>query len=356
MTTGESGTEPRNGLDDPDVPAAAAGGNAPSRRTVVREHIRQHQGGSLYAIVRWGGALVFMTVVVALVVSLVWQAAPAFRHSGFSFLFSGTWNPDQLQFGAGVFIVDTLLTTGLALVIVIPVGIATAAALSEFLPRRLSGPLSTCIDLLAAVPSIVVGLWGLLVLVPIFERHVEPFLQKVPLLNHAFGGGDLGSGILLAAVVLAVMCLPTMVALTRIAFQGVSVADREAALALGGTRWQVVRRAVIPGARSGIEAAITLAMGRALGEAIAVALVIGGGVSLPHSLLATGTTLGSAVVNFFSEAAGLQRSAVIGLVVVLLAFTTVANVIGQLLRQRAARTPTLNYDDAPLTDADSVPA
>jgi phosphate transport system permease protein len=320
------------------------------------DHSRRRPGGHLYAGVRWGGALVFISVVVALVVSLVWQSAPAFRHSGFSFLFSGTWNPGASQFGAGVFIIDTLLTTGIALLIAIPVGIGTAAALSEFLPRRIAGPLSTCIDLLAAVPSIIVGLWGLLIMVPTFERDVEPFLQKIPVLKYFFHGGDLGSGILLASMVLAVMCLPTMVALTRIAFQGVSVADREAALALGGTHWQVVRRAVIPGARSGIEAAITLAMGRALGEAIAVALVIGGGVSLPHSLLATGTTLGSAVVNFFSEAIGLQRSAVVGLVVVLLAFTTVANVAGHLLRRRASRIPAFDVTDQVLPDAEGVTA
>ena len=172
-------------------------------------------------------------------------------------------------------------------------------------------------------------------------------MQKIPLVKHLFGGGDLGSGILLASVVLAVMMLPTMVALTRTAFQGVSVADREAALALGGTQWQVVRRAVIPGARSGIQAAITLAMGRALGEAIAVALVIGGGVNYPHSLLATGTTLGSAVVSFFSEATGVQRSAVIGLVVVLLAFTALANIGGQLLlrRRRGGGQSFTAYDD-----------
>lgn len=236
-------------------------------------------------------------------------------------------------------------------------GIATAAALSEFLPRRIAGPLSTCVDLLAAVPSIVVGLWGLFVLVPLFQRDVEPFLQKIPVVKHLFGGEDLGSGILLASVVLAVMMLPTLTALTRTAFQGVSVADREAALALGGTRWQVVRRAVIPGASSGIQAAITLAMGRALGEAIAVALVIGGGVNYPHSLLATGTTLGSAVVSFFSEATGIQRSAVIGLVVVLLAFSALANIGGQLLlRRNRGGAHTFEPDGDPVPDPDPVPA
>jgi phosphate transport system permease protein len=313
---------------------------APVRgRTIAAVIARRRPGGRVYAVVRWGGALVFVSVVVALVVTLVWQAAPAFRHSGFSFIFSGTWSPDASQFGSGVFIIDTLITTGLGLLISIPVGIGTAAALSEFLPRRLGTPLSTGIDLLAAVPSIVVGLWALLILVPVFQRDVEPFLGKVPLLRHLFTGEDLGSGILLASVVLAVMTLPTMVALTRTALQAVPVADREAALALGGTHWQVVRRAVIPGARSGIEAAITLAMGRALGEAIAVALVIGGGVTMPHSLLANGTTLGSAVVNFFSESTGIQRSAVIGLVVVLFAFTAVVNIGGQLLLRRRGTSP-----------------
>jgi phosphate transport system permease protein len=334
MTTGGSDAELKAGTH-------IAGATDPERRGPVAaliEHRRRRPGGRIYAAIRWGGALVFVAVVVSLVVTLVWQSAPAFRHSGFGFIFNGTWNPDTSHFGAGVFIIDTLITTGVGLLIAVPVGIATAAALSEFLPRRLAGPLSTCVDLLAAVPSIVVGLWALLVLVPIFERHVEPFLQDIPLVRHLFGGEDLGSGILLASVVLAVMILPTMVALTRTALRGVSIADREAALALGGTRWQVVRRAVIPGARSGIQAAVTLSMGRALGEAIAVALVIGGGVNLPHSLLATGTTLGSAVVSFFSEASGIQRSAVIGLVVVLLAFTALANIGGQLLiRPRRAR-------------------
>ena len=329
MTAASSGEVP-GGTGQHDAPEVGSPGRV--GRLIGPGGRRPH--GRIYATIRWGGVLIFAAIVVALVVSLVWQAAPAFRLSGLSFIFSGTWNPDTNQFGAGVFIVDTLITTGVGLLIAIPVGIATAAALSEFLPRRIGGPLSTCIDLIAAVPSIIVGLWGLLVLIPIFQRDVEPFLQKIPLLKHLFGGGDLGSGILLASVVLAVMMLPTMVALTRTALQGVSVADREAAMALGGTQWQVVRRAVIPGARSGIEAAITLSMGRALGEAIAVSLVIGGGVTFPHSLLANGTTLGSAIVSFFDEATGVQRSAVIGLAVVLLAFTTVTNIGGQILVRR----------------------
>jgi phosphate transport system permease protein len=292
----------------------------------------------VYATIRWGSAAVFAAVAVAVVVSLVWQSAPAFGHSGLSFIFSGTWDPAQGKNGAGVFILDTLITTVVALLIAVPVGVGTAVALSEFLPRRVAGPLAAAVDLMAAIPSIVVGLWGLLVLVPLFGQHVAPFMAKIPLVGLLFKGPSLGTSIFLASVVLAVMILPTVVSLSRTALGGVSVADREAAVALGGTRWQVVRRAVLPGARTGIEAAVTLAMGRALGEAIAVALVIGGGVTLPHSLLSNGTTLGSAVVNSFSEAVGNQRSAVIGLVVVLFVFTLLANIGGQyILRRRGTR-------------------
>jgi phosphate transport system permease protein len=307
-----------------------------ARRAALASAVTSGRRGRSYGALRWGGATVFVAVAVALVVSLVWQAAPALNHSGMGFLFDGTWNPDQEEFGAGVFIIDTLITVSVALVIAVPIGIGTAAALSELLPRRVAAPLSACIDLLAAVPSIVVGLWGLLVLVPLFGTHVGGFMAKVPLLDHLFGGSSLGTGIFTASAVLAVMILPTMVSLTRTAFGAVSVADREAAIALGGTRWQVVRKAVIPGARTGIEAAITLAMGRALGEAIAVSLVIGGGVTLPHSLLDNGSTLGSAVINYFGDAVGIQRSAVIGLVLVLFAFTALANIGGQyFLRRRA---------------------
>jgi phosphate transport system permease protein len=298
--------------------------------------LKPNRTGRSYAAIRWGGAALFAAVAVALVVSLIWQAAPALHHSGLGFIFNGTWNPDQEQFGAGVFIIDTLITVGVALLIAVPIGIGTAASLSELLPRRVAAPLSAAIDLLAAVPSIVVGLWGLLVLVPLFQQHVGGFLAKIPLLGHLFSGPSLGTGIFTASVVLAVMILPTMVSLTRTAFGAVPVADREAAIALGGTRWQVVRRAVIPGARTGIEAAVTLAMGRALGEAIAVSLVIGGGVTVPHSLAANGTTLGSAVINYFGDAVGIQRSAVIGLVLVLFAFTALANIGGQIFLRRRA--------------------
>lgn len=324
----------------------------PEHRTPVpgiREALdrrRAKPAGRAYAGLRWAGAGTFALVLIALVVTLVAGSRQAFAHSGLSFLWSTTWDTARNAYGAGLFVVGTAVTTAVALALAVPVGLAAAAFLAELAPRRLARPLAVLIDLIAAVPSIVVGLWGLLVLTPVFARYVEPFLAKVPLLQDIFRGPALGASLLLAGVVLAVMILPTVVTLSRTALAGVAVADREAAMALGATRWQVVRRAVIPGARSGIEAGVTLATGRALGETIAVAMVIGNRFALPHSvstaLLSPGATLGSAVINTFGEATpGLQRSEVVALVLYLLAISVVVNVGGQLLlrhrRQRAAR-------------------
>jgi phosphate transport system permease protein len=283
----------------------------------------------------------FAGVFVALLGELAGQAAPALGHMGFSILWRG-WDPVRGQYGAGVFIVGTLLTTLVALVLAVPIGLGTAALLSELAPRWLAAPLTVMVEFLAAIPSIVVGLWGLIVLTPLFAHHVEPFLKLVPILSVVFHGQPLGASILLAGVVLAIMVLPTVVALSRVAMSGVTLADREAGLALAATRWQVARRVVIPGARRGIRASITLAMGRALGEAIAVAMVIGNNTAIPHSLLSPGTTLGSAIVNFFSEAnpGTLEKSGVVALVLVLLAISVLVNAGGQfLLRARKAPVP-----------------
>jgi phosphate transport system permease protein len=268
------------------------------------------------------------------------ESAPAFAHSGIGFLWSGTWNPAANEYGAGILIVGTVITTAVAMVLAVPIGLGIATFLSELAPRWLAGPLGAAIDFLAAVPSIVIGLWALLILSPVFSRDVEPFLRSVPGLHWLFHGPAYGPSILLASVVLAVMVLPTMVALSRTALGAVAVTDREAALGLGGTRWQVIRTAVIPAARSGIAAAITLAVGRALGESIAVAMVIGNRPAVPHSLLAPGATLGSAIVNQFAEATpGLGTSSVVALGAVLLILTVLVNFGGQALLRRRATAP-----------------
>jgi phosphate transport system permease protein len=305
------------------------------------ERRRKRPRGRLYAVIRWGGAAIFAGIFALLLVTLFHQAWAAFAHMGLPILWRG-WNPAKGQFGAGMFIVGTLLTTLVALVIAVPVGLGTATFLAELAPRWIAAPCTVLVEFLAAIPSIVVGLWGLIVLTPLFSRHVEPFLKQVPVLSVLFHGPPLGASILLAGVVLAIMILPTIVALSRVAMSGVGLADREAGLALAATRWQVARRVVIPGARRGIRASITLAMGRALGEAIAVAMVIGNNTSLPHSLLAPGATLGSAIVNSFSEAnpGTLEKSGVVALVVILLAISVLVNAGGQiLLRSRKAPPP-----------------
>jgi phosphate transport system permease protein len=329
-----SGSDPATTLEE--IPPAERTPVAGVEEALRRRWARP--GGRLYGGLRWGGAAIFGGVAIALVVSLLTSSSQAFAHSGLSLLWTGTWDPTHRIYGAGTFIVGTLVTTAVALVLAVPIGIGTAAFLSELAPGWLATPLSVLVDLIAAVPSIVVGLWGLLVLSPVFARDVEPFLKKVPGVEWFFHGPALGPSMVLAGVVLAVMILPTMVALSRTALAGVAVTDREAARALGGTRWQVVRRAVVPGARTGIEAAVTLAMGRALGESIAVAMVIGNAYAIPHSLLAPGATLGSAIINTFGGVTpGLDRSEVVALVVILLAITVVVNAGGQLLLRSRRR-------------------
>jgi phosphate transport system permease protein len=311
----------------------------------VREALdrrRDSPAGPGYAAIRWAGAGLFAAVLAALAVVLLAGARQGLAHSGIRFLWSTRWDTGHDVYGAGVFVAGTAVTTGVALLLAVPVGVAAAAFLAELAPPRLGRTLAVLIDLMAAVPSIVVGLWGLLVLTPVFAHQVEPFLARLPLAGRLFAGPALGPSLLLAATVLAVMIVPTVVSLSRTALLGVTAADREAARALGATRWQVMRRVVIPGARTGIEAGVTLATGRALGEAIAVAMVVGNRYALPRHLgtvlLSPGATLGSAVVNSFSEATtSLQRSEVIGLMVYLLALSVAVNAGGQLLLARRRR-------------------
>lgn len=289
-----------------------------------------------YPAVRWAGGTVLVALMAVVVATILWEGTPALVHYGWRFLWSGVLSTSQGIWGAGPLIVGSLLSVVIALVLAVPVGVGTAAALAELTPRSLSAVLTPVVELLAAVPSVVVGLWGLFVLQPIFARHVDPFLEKVPLFDHIAHGPAYGPSVLLAGVVLAVMVLPTIVALSRSAMVGVQLPDREAAMALGATPWQVVCRAVVPGARSGIRAAVILAIGRALGEAIAVVLVIGSIPVVPHSLLAPAATLASAIVSHFGEATTTaQRSAVVALAIILLVLTALVNGAGQwLLRER----------------------
>ncbi len=313
-----------------DAPGQSAWTHVPGIRDALDAR-RGGRGGRVYASIRWGGAGIFVLVFLGLIGVLLSQSWDGFAHMGPSILWK-SWIPSHQVFGVGPFIVGTLLTTFLALLIAVPIGIGTSLWLTELAPKRLAGLLGGAVEFLAAIPSIVVGFWGLIVLTPIFTNHVEPFFKKIPVLNALFHGPVLGPSVLLAGVVLAIMVLPTIVSLSRTALTGVALSDREAGRALGATRWQVAR-VVLSEARRGVRASITLAMGRALGEAIAVALVIGNRVAVPKSLLDPASTLGSAVVNFFAEAnpGTLEKSSVVAIVVVLLVISVAVNAGGQFL-------------------------
>jgi phosphate transport system permease protein len=347
----------RSGLA-PGGPPPAVSYDAPDVRAILARK-QAWRGGRGYGPARWLGAGVFAGVVIAIAVSIATGSAQAFAHFGPGFVWSGTYSPDITGSGAGLLVVGTVVTTAVAIVMAAPVGLGAAIALAELVPSKVAAIATTLVELLAAVPSIVVGLWALLVLSPLFRAHVEPFLHSVPVLGGAvFGGPDYGPSILLAAVVLSIMTLPTLVSLSRTALRAVPVADREAAMALGATRWQVVRKVVWPAARPGIAAAVTLAIGRALGEAIAVALVIGNEPTWPHSLVGPGATLGSAIVNQFAEAEpGLGASSVIALGAVLFVLTVVVNMGGQALRRAGKASGSGSYAaPAPAAPAAAPPA
>lgn len=286
-----------------------------------------------YAVLLWGAGLVFAAVLVAIIEGIVSQSSKAWAHFGLGFLWKTTWDQATNHYGAAPFIIGTVTVTVIAMVIAIPIGLACASFLTEMCPRRIATPLGIGIDLIAAVPSIVIGLWGLYVMQPVFVRDVEPFMKKVPVVSLLFKGAPLGAGLFLAGFVLSIMIVPTMVALTRTALAGVANTDREAAFALGATPWQVIRRVVVPGANSGILAAATLALGRAVGETIAVTFLIGNATTIGHpfSLLNPSATLGTIIVLTFGESqqGSLYRSALMALAVILLVLTLLVNLGGR---------------------------
>ena len=280
---------------------------------------------------------IFVGVVAWFVISLIIQARPAFSTLGFSWIVQKTWNPNDHQFGLLPFILGTLETTALALVLAVPIGLGTALSLAYLVPHRLRPGLSTAVELLAAVPSVVYGLWGLIVLAPLVREHLEPFLSSVLGWTGLFNGPNSGVGLLLAGIILFVMILPTMVAISRDVLAVVPNDQVEGAMALGATRWQVLRKVVVPGARTGLLGAFTLATGRALGETVAVALVIGNSNYVAHSIKSPAATLPSLIVNNFGEATGTELSALFGAGLVLLVIGIAVNATARVLVRSASR-------------------
>ncbi len=280
---------------------------------------------------------VFVALVAWFVVSLIVQARPAFSTLGFSWIVQKVWDPGHGKYGLLPFILGTIETTAIALVFAVPIGLGTALALAYLVPHRLRAGLGTAVELLAAVPSVVYGLWGLIVLAPLFRDHVEPALTSVLGWTGLFSGPNEGVGLLLAGIILFVMVLPTMVAISRDVLAVVPVEQVEGAMALGATRWQVLRKVVVPGARTGLLGAFTLATGRALGETVAVALVIGNSPYVAHSVKSAAATLASLIVNNFGEATGTQLSVLFAAGLVLLVIGICVNALARVLVRNTAR-------------------
>src|SRR5579862_6183816 len=286
--------------------------------------------------------LAFASVILLITVLLVWQlwvnSTPARHKFGLAFLASTDWDPVNGAFGSLPFIYGTVITSALALLIAVPLGVGAAIFLAELAPPRTSSLFTFFIELLAAVPSVIYGLLAIFTLVPLMRDHVEPFLKTTLGFLPFFKGTILGVGYLTAGMILALMTLPFIISISREALLEVPTEQREAALALGATRWESTWQAVLPWARLGIFGSIFLGLARALGETMAVTMVIGNGTAISASLFAPGYTIASVIANEFAEATGdLYPSALVALGLVLFLLTIVINALARLLIIATAR-------------------
>jgi len=284
-------------------------------------------------------AFAVFSLLAAILVSLVVGSAPALRKFGLQFLASASWDPVQQDFGALVPVYGTLVTSTIALLVAIPVSFGIATFLTELSPVWLRRPLGTAIEMLAAIPSIIYGMWGLFVFAPVFQSHVQPFLAstlgKVPFLGTLFSGPPMGIGMLAAGIILAVMVIPFITAVMRDVFELVPAMLKESAYGLGSTTWEVVWRVVLPYTKVGVIGGIMLGLGRALGETMAVTFVIGNSHELSLSLFMPGNSIASALANEFTEAVGdLYTASLIELGLLLFVITTIVLALSKLLLLR----------------------
>ena len=281
-----------------------------------------------------------LLVVAGLFIVLFVSAWPALSTVPISSIANSTWDPSAGKYGVLPFVFGTVVTSAIALLIAGPIGIACALFLSELASRRVAGPLGMLVELLAAVPSVVYGLWGLFVLAPVMRTSVEPFLSKTLGFLPQFQGPIYGVGMLTGGVLLSIMILPTVAAISRDVFAAVPIEQREAMLALGATKWEVLSKAVLPYARSGVIGALVLALGRALGEAMAVVMVIGNKPAIAASLFAPGYTMASVLALEFTEATGKQYVAMlIEVGLLLFCLSLIINVIARTLVWSVASGP-----------------
>lgn len=286
-------------------------------------------------------AFFVFSILVAILISLAYHSQLTLSKFGFEFLFVDEWDPVKEEFGALVPIYGTLVSSAIAMIIGIPVSFGIALFLTELSPNWLKRPLGTAIEMLAAIPSIIYGMWGLFVFAPLFAQYVQPVLIKtfgaLPIFGPLFKGPGLGIGMLTAGIILAVMVIPFITAVMRDVFELVPPLLKESAYGLGATTWEVVWHVVLPYTKIGVVGGIMLGLGRALGETMAVTFVIGNAHRLSTSLLAPGNSIASSLANEFTEAVGdLHSSALIELGLILFLITTIVLALSKLMLMRLA--------------------
>jgi phosphate transport system permease protein len=283
-----------------------------------------------YAMVACGMAVLGLLALI--IFELMLRSKLSWHAFGFHFFATSDWDPVQEQFGAFPFIYGTVVSSFLALIIAVPLAVGVAVFTTEMCPPALRGPLSFFVELLAAIPSVIYGLWAFFVLIPILSERVEPFLAKTLGWTGLFSGPPLGVGMLAAGIILAVMIVPIISSIAREVLMVVPQHQREAVLALGATRWEMIRIGVLRNARAGIVGGIILGLGRALGETMAVTMVIGNSTDISRSLFAPGYTMASVLANQFTEATGdMHLSALVEIGLALFLVTIVVNTLARLL-------------------------
>jgi phosphate transport system permease protein len=301
---------------------------------------RRPLGDRVFQILALAAGLLVLAILILIAVSTSQQASSWFSHEGLSGVFSTTWNPATNKFGSLTFVYGTALTSVIAIIIAVPLSLGIALLLTEVVSRRWSRPIVYVIDLLAVVPSVVWGLWGILVLAPWLQKiytSIGSGVKGFPVLGSLFGPPVSGASFFTAGLILAFMVTPIITSLSREVIATVPAIDREGAYALGATRWEMIRGAVWPHSQSGIVGAVLLGLGRAMGETIAAALVIGSSPQITSHLFAPGYSMPSVIADQFGEASGVFRAALIGLGVLLFALTIIINVIARSVVGRSVR-------------------
>jgi len=299
-------------------------------------HKRQTVLDSLFRTLTRVAAFSVLGLLAAIIASLVVGSMPAIHAFGFGFITSPEWDPVNDQYGALIPIVGTLITSGIALLIAIPVSLGIAIFLTQLAPQWMRRPLGIAVELLAGIPSIIYGMWGLFVFAPLFADHVEPWLNDHigtwPFIGPFFSGPPMGIGMLTAGIILAIMVIPFIASVMRDVFDVVPTMLKESAYGLGATTWEVMMKVVLPYTKIGVVGGIMLGLGRALGETMAVTFVIGNAHELNQSLLMPGNSISSALANEFAEAVGeLYTSALIELGLILFFITFVVLSLARLM-------------------------